>query len=278
MRTELPVAKPALKAALLSPQRPLGDHPLLVAGPSLGTSSILWNRVATLLGADIDLVAWDLPGHGVSPAATETFDVAALADAVVDLVDSIAPGEAFHYAGVSLGGTVGLQLGIKHGERLKSLSVQNSGAKIGTPEGWLERAETVRTQGTPVMIQGSAQRWFAPGFMDREPEFSSRLLHALRDADRYSYAFCCEALAAFDVRSELGSIKVPTQVIAGALDGVATPEMAEEVAAGITAGGGTATAVTLAGVAHLAPAEAPAHVADLMRSLMSWAESQGAAK
>jgi len=272
------VAKPTLKAALLSPQRPLGDHPLLVAGPSLGTSSILWNRVATLLGNDYDVVAWDLPGHGVSPAATETFDVAALADAVVDLVDSIAPGETFHYAGVSLGGAVGLQLGIKHGERLKSLSIQNSGAKIGTPEGWLERAETVRTQGTPVMIQGSAQRWFAPGYMDREPEFSSRLLHALRDADRFSYAFCCEALASFDVRSQLGSIRVPTQVIAGAVDGVATPAMADEVAAGITAGGGTATAVTLEGVAHLAPAEAPAHVADLMRSLISWTESQGAAK
>jgi 3-oxoadipate enol-lactonase len=242
-------------------------------GPSLGTSSILWNRVASLLGNDYDVVAWDLPGHGVSPAATETFDVPALADAVVDLVDSIAPGEAFHYAGVSLGGATGLQLGIKHGERLRSLSVQCSGAKIGTPDGWLERAETVRTQGTPVMIQGSAQRWFAPGFLDREPEFGSRLLHSLRDADRFSYAFCCEALAAFDVREELGSIRVPTQVIAGALDGVATPSMAEEVAAGITAGGGTATAVTLEGVAHQAPAEAPAHVADLMRSLINWAES-----
>jgi 3-oxoadipate enol-lactonase len=275
---ELPVAKPALKAALLSPQRPLGDHPLLVVGPSLGTSSILWNRAASLLGNEYDVVAWDLPGHGVSPAATEAFDVAALADAVVDLVDSIAPDEVFHYAGVSLGGAVGLQLGITHGARLKSLSVQNSGAKIGTPEGWLERAETVRTQGTPVMIQGSAQRWFAPGFMDREPEFSSRLLHALRDADRFSYAFCCEALAAFDVRQELGSITVPTQIIAGALDGVATPAMAEEVAAGITAQGGTATAVTVEGISHLAPAEAPAHVADLMRSLMAWAESRAAAK
>lgn len=275
---ELPVAKPVLKAALLSPQRPLGDHPLLVVGPSLGTSSILWNRAASLLGNDYDVVAWDLPGHGVSPAATETFDVPALADAVVDLVDSIAPGEAFHYAGVSLGGATGLQLGIKHGQRLKSLSVQNSGAKIGTPEGWLERAETVRNQGTPVMIQGSAERWFAPGFMDREPELSSRLLHALRDADRFSYAFCCEALAAFDVRGELGTIRVPTQVIAGALDGVATPSMAEEVATGITAGGGTATAVTLEGVAHLAPAEAPAHLAELMRGLLAWAESREAAK
>lgn len=271
------MVKPVLKAALLSPQRPLGDHPLLVAGPSLGTSTVLWNRAASLLGNDYDVVAWDLPGHGVSPAATETFDVAELAEAVVDLVDSIAPDAEFHYAGVSLGGATGLQLGIKHGGRLKSLSVQCSGAKLGTPEAWRERAETVRTQGTAVMIQGSAERWFAPGFMDREPDFSSRLLHALRDADRFSYAFCCEALATFDVRSELGSIRVPTQVIAGALDGVAPPPMAEDVAAGITAGGGTATAVTLEGVAHLAPGEAPAHVADLMRSLISWAESASAA-
>ena len=54
--------------------------------------------------------------------------------------------------------------------------------------------------------------------------------------------------------------------------------MAQEVAAGITAGGGTATAVTVEGISHLAPAEAPGHVADLMRSLMAWAESRAAAK
>lgn len=272
------MAKPTLKAVLLSPQRPLGDRPLLVVGPSLGTSTVLWSEAASLLGNDYDVVAWDLPGHGVSPAATETFDVAALADSVVELVDSIAPGGAFHYAGVSLGGATGLQLGIKHGERLKSLSVQCTGAKIGTPEAWLERAETVRSQGTPVMIQGSAQRWFAPGFMDREPERSSRLLHSLRDTDRFSYAFCCEALAGFDVRADLGRITVPTQAVAGAADTVAPPSMAQETVEGITAGGGTANSVTLEGVAHLAPAEAPAHVAELLRTLITWSESRGAAK
>ena len=217
------MARPTVKAVLLSPQRPLGDKPLLVAGPSLGTSTLLWAQAGALLGDDVDVVAWDLPGHGISPAAAEPFTVAELADAVVELVDSIAPGARFHYAGVSLGGATGLQLGIKHGERLKSLSVQCAGAKLGTPEGWLDRAETVRTQGTPVMIQGSAQRWFAPGFMDHQPELSSRLLHSLRDADRFSYAFCCEALAGYDVRDELGSISVPTQAVAGAPDRVAPP-------------------------------------------------------
>lgn len=103
-----------------------------------------------------------------------------------------------------------------------------SGTKLGTAEGWLERAETVRREGTTVLIQDSAQRWFAPGFVDPASEISSRLLHALRDADPFSYAFCCEALAAFDVREELSSIPVPTQMIAGALDGVAPPLLAEK--------------------------------------------------
>lgn len=49
-----------------------------------------------------DIVACDLPGHGGSRLAAEGFDVAELADAVVDLVDSIAPGAVFHYAGVPL--------------------------------------------------------------------------------------------------------------------------------------------------------------------------------
>jgi 3-oxoadipate enol-lactonase len=262
------VARPTVKAVLLSPERPLGDKPLLVVGPSLGTSSLLWTQAGALLGDDFDVVAWDLPGHGISPAAKETFDVPELADAVIGLVDSIAPGAQFHYAGVSLGGATGLQLGIKHGERLKSLSVQCTGAKLGTPEGWLERAETVRAQGTPVMIQGSAQRWFGPGFMEREPELSGRLLHTLRDADRFSYAFCCEALAGFDVRDELGSIRVPTLAVAGVEDTVAPPSFAEEIAAGITAGGGTAAAVSLEGVAHLAPFEAPGVVAELLRKFI----------
>ena len=270
------MARPTLKAVLLSPVRELGDKPLLVLGPSLGTSTLLWSQAGALLGDDADVVAWDLPGHGVSPAAAETFTVAELADAVVELVDSIAPGARFHYAGVSLGGATGLQLGIKHGERLKSLSVQCTGAKIGTPEGWLERAVTVRNQGTGVMIEGSAQRWFAPGFMEREPDRSSHLLHTLRDADRFSYAFCCEALAGFDVRDELGGIRVPTQALAGAQDTVAPPSLAREIVDGITAGGGTANAATLEEVAHLAPFEAPGHVAELLRSLISWTESRGA--
>ena len=61
------MARPTVKAVLLSPQRELGDKPLLIVGPSLGTSSLLWSQAGTLLGADVDVVAWDLPGTASRP-------------------------------------------------------------------------------------------------------------------------------------------------------------------------------------------------------------------
>lgn len=277
---------PTVKAVLLSPQRPLGNRPLLVVGCSLGTSSVLWEEVGRLLGAEVDgtemdVVAWDLPGHGASPASQAPFTVSELAESVVGLVDSIAPGARFHYAGVSLGGAVGLHLGIDHGDRLLSVSVVCSGPKLGTPQAWEERAETVRTLGTPVMIPGSAQRWFAEGFMDRDPALSGRLLNSLRDADRFSYAHCCGALAGFDVRNDLGRIGVPLLAVAGAEDSVATPEMMQEMVEAVNAGAtqraansnapadSVAKFVTLPRVAHQAPAEAPAEVARLLRDLIA---------
>lgn len=288
---------PAVKAVLLSPARPLGNRPLLVVGASLGTSSVLWKEVGGLLGAGadldgaavdatgmkvtgIDVVAWDLPGHGTSPASQAPFTVAELAEAVVGLVDSMAPGARFHYAGVSLGGAVGLKLGITHADRILSLSIQCSGPKLGTPEAWEDRAETVRTLGTDVMIEGSAQRWFGAGFLDREPILASELLNGLRDADQFSYAHCCQALAGFDARNELGRIRVPLLAVAGAEDQVATPDMMQDMVAAVNAGAtqsasesktpadSVATLATLPHVGHLAPAEAPTEVARLLSGLI----------
>ena len=111
------------------------------------------------------------------------------------------------------------------------------------------------------IVEGSVQRWFAPGFVDREPAAVARLLHSLQDADRFGYAAVCEALADFDVRDRLGEITVPVLAVTGEYDVVSTVEMAEAIATGVGAG----RCVVLPDVAHLAPAEAPVQVAGLIR-------------
>ena len=167
-----------------------------------------------------------------------------------------------HYAGVSLGGAVGLQLGLDFPKAFTSLAILCSGAKIGDAEGWEARAETVRNQGTPAVLISSAQRWFAEGFIEREKAASAALLHSLQNADRFSYAFCCQALAGFDVRSRLPEIQVPVLAVAGAEDVVTPASFAELIADGVPGG----RSAVVPDAAHLVPAEQPAVAAELLGS------------
>ena len=235
------------------------DGPLLLLGPSLGTSAAtLWSAVAQKLTPHVRVVGWDLPGHGRG-ARAEPFAMAELAAAVLVLADALSA-ETFHYAGDSVGGCVGLQLALDAPRRVKTATLLCTGAVIGTPDGWHERAATVRGQGMGTMLAGSSQRWFGPGFMERQPGISAALLDALSHTDPESYAQTCEALAGFDVTDRLHEIVLPVLTVAGSDDGPTPPDSLQRIASGVKDG----DLVVLDGVAHLAPAEAPDRVAGLI--------------
>jgi 3-oxoadipate enol-lactonase len=230
--------------------------PLLVLGPSLGTSAILWDaaaaRLRTVAGGAFRTVQWELPGHGTGPATREAFTVAELAEGVIHLLDEL--GETrVHFAGVSLGGAVGLELLLAHPDRVDAAAIVCSGAAIGTPAGWAERAATVRASGTPSVVVASASRWFAPDSMTHSPEITGRLLNSLRDADDESYALCCEALEGYDVRERLAEITVPVLAVWGEFDTVTPEASSAEIAAGVRHG----RVAEVVGASHLAPAERP---------------------
>ncbi len=238
---------------------------LLLLGPSLGTSAAtLWTAVAERLTEHVHVVAWDLPGHGRSPASGP-FRIADLAAAVLELADDIASGQTFSYAGDSVGGAVGLQLLLDAPERVSSAALLCTGAIIGDPEQWRVRAATVRASGTESMVEGSAERWFAAGFTNREPAVAAALLDALRDTNAECYAHVCEALAVFDVVDQLPQITTPVLAIAGAQDIPTPPDGLAQIASGVKDG----RLIVLDGVGHLAPAEAPDRVADLIAAQLA---------
>lgn len=237
-----------------------GDaRPLLVVGPSLGTSAeTLWSATAELLADDFEVVGWDLPGHGRSQPAGD-FGVADLAAAVRATAQQLAAGRSAFYAGVSLGGAVAFELALEPGP-FRAVAALASAPRLGTPDGWHERADLVRRAGTPVMVEGSTQRWFAPGFLERDPSTANRLLLGLSDTDKDGYAACCEALAGFDAVDRLGAARVPVLVMPGEHDGVVTPEAADELTRALP----DRTLQTVYGVAHLPPAEDPPQVARIL--------------
>lgn len=235
------------------------DAELLLLGPSLGTSaSALWGVAAERLAARFHVVGWDLPGHGRSPAGA--FRIPDLTAGVLGLVDEVAPGAAFNYAGDSIGGAVGLQLLLEAPERVTSAVLMCTGAAIGQPHDWVARAATVRASGTEGIVDLAPQRWFAPGFAEREPHIASELLRVLRAVDNESYAQACEALADFDLTDRLAEITTPVLAIAGAHDIATPPESLERISSGVKEG----RLVVLDCVAHLAPVEAPDRVARLI--------------
>jgi 3-oxoadipate enol-lactonase/4-carboxymuconolactone decarboxylase len=239
---------------------------LLVLGPSLGTSATtLWGAAADILARDFHVLAWDLPGHGNGTPATDPFSIADLAAAVLALVDEVlaARGEAhgsFLYAGDSTGGAVGLQLLLDHPGRIRAATLICTGAVIGTPAGWTERAEIARTGRMSEVVASAPGRWFAPGFTDQHPEIAARLIQALQDCDPVSYAAACESLAGFDVRSRLPEILTPVLAVAGLHDQPTPVASLQEIATGVVHG----RLVVLDDVAHLAPAEAPGTVTRLI--------------
>ena len=241
--------------------------PLLLLGNSIGTSgTALWSASAAFLGERFHVVAWDLPGHGRNTdPVSDGFSMAELAAGVMAFADRVLtdrgePAGRLYYAGDSLGGVVGLQALLDAPDRIVAAVLLCTGAKIGDAAGWWERAARVRASGTTVLVNQSVERWFAPGFLEREPQVASQLLDSLRAADAEAYALACEALADFDVRSRLGEIAVPVLAVAGAEDFATPADLLAEIAHGVQRG----TLQVLDGVAHLAPAEAPQEVAKLI--------------
>ncbi|NQX18042.1 alpha/beta fold hydrolase [Rathayibacter sp. VKM Ac-2857] len=231
------------------------DAPLLVLGPSLGTTTRLWEACLPELAREFRVLRFDMPGHGRSPATTDPFSIAELAQAVLVLVDA-AGGGAFHYAGISLGGAIGLQLAVDAPERVASLAVVCSAPRIGSPEGWAERAARARSTGTASLVTLSAERWFAPDFLRRDPDAAGAALGELVDVDDESYALCCEALGAPGERAVASDVLL----VAGELDLAMPAESVREQAAAMP----RARVVVLEGVGHLPGFEAPGRLAALV--------------
>jgi 3-oxoadipate enol-lactonase/4-carboxymuconolactone decarboxylase len=269
-------------SVLAAPASPAADARVLVVLPSLGTSvAALWQQAATELTAlspETTVIGIDLPGHGRSapidvPAGTSVaprITMSDLAEAVLTTLDRVlpdvaAPGTPVDLAGDSIGGAIGLQIGLDHADRFGRIAVFCTGAKIGEASAWEERAQTVATSGTPTQVIGSAQRWFGEGFMDREPEASAALFHSLQDADRFSYAALCYALADFDVRARLPEITRPLLAVAGSQDQPTPATKLAEIANGVPG----ALLEVIDGAAHLVPAEAPAVTAGLLNDFLA---------
>lgn len=206
------------------------DAPTILLGSSLGTTRAMWDPQLDALSQRLRVVRYEHRGHGASPAPNGPYDIDDLGRDVLRLLDGLGIDE-FGYAGVSLGGMVGLWLAAEIPDRVRRLAVCCSSALPGGAPGWHERAATVRKDGTAAVAEPVVSRWFTPGWAADHPatvqEFTREMSHHMLDE---GYAGCCEALAELDLRERLGAVAADTVVLAGADDLALPPDHSRLIA------------------------------------------------
>ena len=190
---------------------------------------------------DFAVVRLEHPGHGGEPMI-ELQDVGDLVRRVLTTVQS----ERFSFVGLSLGGSVGMQLALDAPERLDRLVLACTSARFGTRETWDERIALVREGGMEAVADAVLPRWFTPAFDDVQ-SFRAMLVSTPPEA----YVRYCQILRELDLRGRLGSIEAPTLAIAGAEDPTSPPEHLESLAAEIPNAG----VAVIPSAAHLANVE-----------------------
>ncbi|MBB5956869.1 3-oxoadipate enol-lactonase [Saccharothrix tamanrassetensis] len=208
------------------------DAPVVVLGNSLGTTTALWEPQLPVLHKRFRVLRYDHRGHGGSPAAPGPYRIDDLGDDVLELLDSLGLTRV-SYCGVSMGAMVGMWLAGHAPERIDRLVLCCTAATYATAQPWLDRAATVRRSGTASIAAQVVSRWFTPSFRSRSPETVAAFEAVLSSVDDESYAGCCDALAALDLRSVLSAIEAPTAVIAGAQDEATPPECLRTIAEAI---------------------------------------------
>jgi 3-oxoadipate enol-lactonase len=227
-------------------------HPIGLDGDS-------WALVPT---ADVtDAVRYTMLWHGgrAQPSTAVTMNAFA-----ADVVQNVAG--PLDVIGISMGGSVALELALRWPDRVRSLFVActTAGGDGGTAQ--LARAEAVEQHGMEGVLESTMQRWFSADALANSERAGVAYARARLLSDSApSFAASWRALGAADFTRQLGDIRVPTTVFHAAQDASGSIESRRELAAGIPG----ARLVTADGP-HMIQLERPAEFDSVIANHLAW--------
>lgn len=225
------------------------DGPALLFSNSLGTTHELWRPQADTLSSVFRIIRYDTRGHGESDVPAGPYTIEMLGLDAVAILDA-AQVERAHICGLSLGGLTAMWLGVHVPERVRSIVLASTAARIGNAMMWEERIVQVRGAGVGSIADAAMGRWFTEPFRAQHPEIVASYHRMLSDTPAGGYAACCEAIRDADLRPAITRIEAPTLVVAGHHDPVTPPSDAEDMRSRIPN-----SRVSLLDAAHIANVE-----------------------
>jgi 3-oxoadipate enol-lactonase len=198
------------------------DAPVLLLSNSLSSDMSMWDPQIAVWSKDFRVVRYDSRGAGKSTAPDRPYSIAELGRDAVALLDRLKIGKA-HWCGLSKGGMVGMWMATHHPERLNKVVLANTSARMGPPDLWNTRIQTVRKGGMAAIVDATVTRWFTAGFPDTAPKTISAVRKMILTTPTHGYAGCCAAIRDMDQREAISAVTLPTLVIVGAHDPATPP-------------------------------------------------------
>jgi len=260
-------SSPVLHYSVREPRNGKAPRHTVVLSHALGCDLTMWDALANTLATDCRVIAYDHRGHGSSDAPDALYSMAELADDAARLLRELDTGPVV-WVGLSMGGMVGQELALRHPALVRALVLANTTS--GYPEAaqavWEQRIATVREQGIEAIADAVMGRYFHDGFRAQRPGTVARFRRRVVSTDAVGYVGCCNAVGKVDTAARLGSIAVPTLVIAGELDQGTPVAMAQALADGIP----EARLVVLQEASHLSAVEQPQAFEEAVVGFVTW--------
>ncbi|MRK02668.1 alpha/beta fold hydrolase [Aeromicrobium sp. S22] len=241
------------------------DAPAIVFGHGLLFSGRMFAAQVARLRDRYRCVTIDWRGQGKSPAADDGYDMDSLADDAAAVIEGLGAGPV-HFVGLSMGGFVGMRLGARRPELIRSLVLLDTSAGPEDPDKVSQYRLLAKVYGVLGLspVRGRVEPlMFGPTFLASPA--------AKRDTD----AWVAEVKACRrsgmkkaiygvtdrePVLDELGRITAPTLVAVGDEDVATPPAKAEVIAAAIPG----ARLEIVRGAGHSSTIEQPTRLADLI--------------
>lgn len=242
--------------------RACGRGPVVVLLNGWSASGLAWPRAwVRALEQQARVVRIDNRGSGYSRFAETPFTMAQMAGDVAAVLDEEEVDRAAAVVGMSMGGMIAQEVAIRHGDRLDGLVLMATRPPVpayftprdSSPWGLMSaprRGEALDAFFTRLWSGATGE-----GFAEREPEAISELVEQImaRPTSRQALLHQLRAVNGWGRPQRLARITAPTVVLHGDADRLIHPENARRLADLIPG----ARLVSLPGVGHLPPVEAP---------------------
>ncbi|MCW2959314.1 MAG: alpha/beta fold hydrolase [Solirubrobacterales bacterium] len=243
-----------------------GEPLLLIQGMS-GTHLSWGQPFVSALRDDFQTVAYDHRGIGLSPAVSDPFTIADLADDAAVLLDRLG-WETAHVLGISMGGMVAQELALRHADRVRTLSLGCT--YCGGPGSATAPTATIQKLGV-AMTSGDREAAIKVGYevnvssaFRRDPaNFEAfRAMAYAAPAKIATIMLQMQAIGAFDVQARLPEIEQRTLVLHGTEDRMLPAANGELIASRLP----SAELQLWEGVGHMFWWEQPQRAADAVRA------------